>query len=106
MMRTLPGMRGPLPCVLLLVLLPGSCSRALREEGVEGMSSSVAPALVYHGTPWLERYLRHVAEAFPTITRLYSIGRSVESTFMSAHIVNMLCIVEVKRDAIYSKQGL
>ena len=41
-----------------------------------------APGFVYHNYTQLTLYLSDVAQSYPNITCLYSIGKSVEGTFL------------------------
>jgi len=69
----------PLPLLLLVVLvLSASCvvSRQLNTSSDAG--TSLPPQFVYHNENWLRMFLRHVTEAYPHLTHVYTIGKSVQ----------------------------
>ena len=61
--------------LLLLVL---SASFVVSRERNTNSYSSLHPEFVYHSEDWLLAFLRKVTEAFPHLTRVYSIGKSTQ----------------------------
>jgi len=61
----------------LLLLL--SASWAVSHQRDTASDTAVLhPEFVYHDGNWLATFLRNITETFPLLTRLYSIGKSVE----------------------------
>jgi len=63
--------------LLVLLLLMSTCCVVSGEPNISS-ESSLRPQFIYHSEDWLATFLRDVTEAFPHLTRIYSIGKSVQ----------------------------
>jgi len=63
---------------LLLLLLMLSASFVVCREQDTSSDSLLQPQFVYHDEDWLVTFLRNVTAAFPHLTHLHSIGKSVQ----------------------------
>jgi len=63
---------------LMRLLLLLSASFVVSSERDRSSNGALQPQFVYHDGNWLVTFLHNITEAFPRLTHLYSIGKSVQ----------------------------
>jgi len=61
--------------LMRLLLLMSASFVISHERSTDGV---MHPQFVYHDENWLATFLHNISEAFPHLTHLYSIGKSVQ----------------------------